>query len=205
MPVIIPPGGLTYNDLIADLEGYLNRTDYTTRIPRFIQLTEARLNRLLDDPEMEVVSTASTAGQYLALPSDLGEIRSVNVGSYRLKQATAADFSGFRAIAGIPSTYGIFNGQLAFAPIPATGSGVTILYTRRIPALDISNQSNWLLDRSYDIYLYGCLLQAHVFGWFDERIPLFKAAFDEAIGELRVDGQRRRLGAAPLAPRLGRT
>jgi hypothetical protein len=205
MPIVIPPGGLTYTDLIADLEGYLNRTDYTTRIPRFIQLTEARLNRLLDDPEMEVILTSTTTGQYLTLPSDLGEIRSVNVGNYRLRQASAADFSGFPAIAGIPSTYGLFNGQMAFAPMPATGSAVTILYTRRIPALDLSNQTNWLLDLAYDLYLYGCLLQANVYGWFDERIPLFKAAFDEAIGELRVDGQRRRLGAAPLAPRLGRT
>jgi hypothetical protein len=205
MPVIVPSGSPTYSDLVSDLEAYLNRTDFTTRIPRFIQLTENRLNRLLDDPDMEVIATAVTAGQYLALPDDLGEIRSINVGAYRLKQATAADFSGFPAISGIPSTYGVFDGQLAFAPIPATGSGVTILYTRRIPELNAGNPTNWLIERAYDVYLYGCLLQAHVFGWFDERIPLFKSAYDEAIDELRMDGQKRRLGAAPLAPRLGRT
>ena len=196
---------MNYTDLVSDLEAYLNRTDFTTRIPRFIELTEARLNRLLEDPEMEVISTATTAGQYLALPSDFGEMRSINVGTYRLNQATAADFSGFPSISGIPSTYGIFDGQIAFAPIPATGSGVTMLYTRKIPALTVSNPTNWLLTRAPDLYLYGCLLQAHVFGWFDERVAMFKSAFDEAIQELRTDGERRRLGAAPLAPRLGRT
>jgi hypothetical protein len=196
---------MTYSDLVADLEAWLKRTDYTTHIPRFVELNEARLNRLLDDPDMEVIATAVTAGQYLGLPDDFGEMRAVNVGTYRLNQATAADFSGFPSISGIPSTYGIFDGQLAFAPIPATGSGVTMLYTRKIPALTVSTPTNWLLTRAPDLYLYGCLLQAHVYGWFDERIQLFKSVFDEAIQELRTDGERRRLGAAPLAPRLGRT
>lgn len=196
---------MTYTDLVSDLEAYLNRTDYTTHIPRFIQLTEARLNRLLEDPEMEVTSTATTSGQYLAPPDDLGEIKSIRVGNYRLAQSTAADFSGFPSISGIPQYYGLFGGQIAFGPIPSNGSTVTIVYVRRIPGLTAGNPTNWLLTLAPDIYLYGCLLQAHVFGWFDERISLFKAAFDEAIQELRIDGQRRRLGAAPLAPRLGRT
>jgi hypothetical protein len=196
---------VTYSDLVSDLEAYLNRTDFTTHIPRFIELTEARLNRLLEDPDMEVITTAVTAGQYLALPADFGEMRSINVGTYRLNQASAADFSGFPSVSGIPTAYGIFDGQIAFAPIPATGSAVSLLYVRKIPALTVSNPTNWLLTRAPDLYIYGCLLQAHVFGWFDERVSMFKSAFDEAIQELRTDGDRRRLGAAPLAPRLGRT
>jgi hypothetical protein len=205
MPVIVSPTGLTYPDLVDTLEGYLNRTDFDTRIPMFISLVEAKLNRLLDDPEMEVTSTAVTSGQYLALPEDFGQLRSINVGNYRLTGATEADFSGFSNVAGIPRTYGIIDGQIAFAPVPATGSAVTIVYTKRIPALDEGNPTNWLLNIAPDIYVYGTLMQAHIYGWNDERVPGFKALYEEAIQELIADAQKRRWGAAPISPRLGRT
>ena len=57
----------TYTELVAEIEAYLKRTDYTVRIPTFLALTEARLNRLLDDPEMEVRATSIGTGQYLSL------------------------------------------------------------------------------------------------------------------------------------------
>jgi hypothetical protein len=204
MPVIVTPD-FSYPDLVDQLEGYLNRTDYTTRIPFFIQMTEAKLNRVLDDPKMEVSYTVATAGQFIDLPDDFGELKSINVGGYRLNGATVADFSGFRNITGIPRTYGIYNGQIAFAPVPATGSGVTMVYTRRIPALNEASPVNWLLTLAPDLYLYGALIQASIYGWDDERVPGFKALFDEAAGEMQADAAKRRWGAAPLAPRLGRT
>lgn len=205
MPVIVSPTGLTYPDLVDTLEGYLNRTDFTARIPMFISLVEAKLNRLLDDPEMEVISTAAITDQYVGLPDDFGQLRSISVGGYRLTGATQADFSGFPNISGIPQTYAIIDGQISFAPVPSTGSVATIVYTRRIPALDAGNPTNWLLTLAPDIYLYGVLMQAHIYGWNDERVPGFKVLYEEAIQELIADAQKRRWGAAPLVPRLGRT
>jgi hypothetical protein len=204
MPVIVTPD-FSYPDLVDQLEGYLNRTDYTTRIPFFIQMTEEELNDVLDDPKMEVTYTGSTAGQFIDLPDDFGEIKSINVGGYRLTGATVADFSGFRNVAGIPRNYGIYNGQIAFAPVPATGSGVTMVYTRRIPPLNESNPTNWLLARASRLYLYGALIQASIYGWDDERVPGFITLFDKGVAQLQASAEKRRWGAAPLAPRLGRT
>ena len=40
---------------------------------------------------------------------------------------------------------------------------------------------------------------AEAFLWDDERIPLWKSAWDESLGELKVDhGNRKRYGASPL-------
>lgn len=196
----------TYTNLQAEIADYLDKgTTLNAKIPNFIRLTESRLNKVLDDPEMETTSTATTTGQFLGLPLDFGELKSINVGGYRLRGSTVADFSGFSTVAGIPRTYGIYDGQIAFAPVPATGSAVSIVYTRRIPALSVTNTTNWLLNLAPEAYLYGSLLAAELYLWNDERLPTFQAFFEDAVANLKADAEKRRWGAAPIAPRLGRT
>lgn len=196
----------TYSQLVTELEAYLNRADYTPRIPTFIALTEARLNRLLDDPEMEVRTTVPGTGQYTTLPADFKRMVAVRTGNeYELEQVSAAQMTSLnQTVTGTPRKYAIIDGAITFAPINSAAQ-IVMLYIRRIPPLTAAAPTNWLLTLAPDLYLYGCLLQAHLFGWADERLPLFKAAYDEAIGEMRTDAENRRWGSAPLAPRLMRT
>jgi hypothetical protein len=56
--------------------------------------------------------------------------------------------------------------------------------------LSATNLTNSILTEASDIYLYGALLEATPFLEHDERIPVWKAAFDGAIAEL--DDQRER-------------
>jgi hypothetical protein len=196
----------TYTELVSELEEYLDRGDFTARIPAFIKLTEARLNRLLDDPEMETRSTATGTGQYTALPDDFGHMIGVSTGDgTKLQQLSGAAITQLdQTITGAPRFYALVDGAITFAPIDAAAE-ITMLYQRRIPELTASAPTNWLLSLAPDLYLYGCLMQAHIFGWNDERVPGAKALFDEAVEELRQDASKRRWGSAPLAPRLGRS
>lgn len=196
----------SYSELVTEVENYLNRTDYTPRIPTFIALTEARLNRLLEDPDMEVRATATGTGQYTALPNDFKRMIGVTTGNlYSLEQVSIAQITSLdQTLTGIPRKFAIEGGAITFAPIN-NAAPIAMIYVRRIPGLSVANPTNWLLTRSPDIYLFGVLLQAHMFGWDDERVTGIKAMFDEAIGELRIEGANRRLGASPIAPRLGRT
>jgi hypothetical protein len=79
-----------------------------------------------------------------------------------------------------------------------------MVYRRRLPALGTANQTNWLLTLAPDAYLYGALVQAEGFLAEDDRVAGWKAMFDEAIAELRQDGDRRKFGAGPIAPRIHR-
>lgn len=196
----------TYSELVTELEGYLNRTDYTPRIPTFIKLTEARLNRLLDDPDMEVRASITAIAQYTALPTDFKRLIGVYTSdNYELEQVSSSQITSLnQSITGDPRKYAITDGAITFAPISTTAL-IVILYERTLPALTASATTNWLLDRAPDLYLYGALIQASIFGWFDERVPGFKSLFDEAIAEMKIEGANRRLGSAPLSPRLGRT
>jgi hypothetical protein len=146
MPVIVTPD-FSYPDLVDQLEGYLNRTDYTTRIPFFIQMTEAKLNRVLDDPKMEVSYTVATAGQFIDLPDDFGELKSINVGGYRLNGShDVADFSGFRNGCGHSAQLWHLQRPDRLRSGSCNGLGVTMVYTRRIPPLNEASPVNWLLD-----------------------------------------------------------
>jgi len=196
----------TYSELVTALEEYLEREDYTPNIPIFIKLTEARLNRLLDDPEMEVRATITGTGQYTELPSDFKRMVGVSVGNYGpIEQVSGSTITALdQTITGIPRAFAISDGSITFAPIDAAAN-ITMLYVRRIPGLTAAAPTNWLLSLAPDLYLYGCLIQASILGWDDERVPGFKALFDEAIDEMRTDASNRRWGSAPLAPRLGRT
>lgn len=193
----------TYSELVSAVGDWLDRDDLAARSSTFIQLAEARLNRLLDDPEMEVTATLQAAGDFTALPTDFGEMVSISTGDGRLQQVGPVEFASFSSISGVPRYYVVEDGAIGFAPGNATAN-IRLVYRRRLPALGTGNPTNWLLTLAPDAYLYGALVQAEGFLAEDERVAGWKAMFDEAIGELRMDGARRKYGAGGLAPRIRR-
>lgn len=192
------------DSLIDAVMDWLDDPNLESRVPTFIQFAEARLNRLLDDPDMEVISQATAISDYTALPDDFGEMISITTGDGALQAMGPVEFSGIdHSISGTPRFYSIVNRSISFAPSNTTAP-ITMVYRRRIPALTEDNTTNWLLDRAPDAYLYGCLVQAAGFNVEVETISGWKSALDEAIAELRMDGNRRKYGSGPLAPRIRR-
>lgn len=193
----------TYSDLTSALADWLKRTDLTARIPDFIRLTEARLNRLLRDPDMIVSGTLSFTNGTATLPAEFGELIAFGPTGRRLSLVTAQEFGTYEAASGDPTVYSVIGGSIKV--LPSQGSASTpYTYFRGIPALTVSNTTNWLMTRAPDLYLYGSLLQAEMFGWNDERLPMLKSAFDEGISELRTDGDSRRWGVG-MSPKVRRT
>lgn len=195
----------SYAGLVEAIGDWLDRDDLEARAPDFIRLAEVRLNRILEDPDMEVAIDATAAGVYTALPDDFGSMVSVTTGEGALSAMGAADFAGIdSSVTGIPRYYTIVDGSITFMPANTTAS-IHMVYRRTIPPLTETDDTNWLLERAPDVYLYGALVQASAFLAEDERLPLWKGAFDEAIDELRTEGARRKWGPGPLAPRVRRT
>lgn len=194
----------TYSALAEAIAAWLDRDDLTTRIPTFIRLAEARLNRLLDDPDMEVTSTTTASGPATALPTDFGSMVSITTGEGALAPMSAAEFAGIDStVSGIPRFYTIVDGAISFAP-SSEDATITMVYRRTIPALTSTDTTNWLLTRAPDVYLYGALVQASAYLVEDDRVSAWKGAFDEAIAELLADGARRKWGAGTIAPRVRR-
>ena len=71
----------TYSELKTSIANFLARDDLTARIPEFIEIAEARINRELETREQEKRATATLTAnnQYVSLPTDLRQLRSVKL------------------------------------------------------------------------------------------------------------------------------
>ncbi len=191
---------MAYADLLADVADTLDRDDLTTRLPRWLKHVEARLNRLLQDPDME--ASATLTGDGAALPADFGAMVSIGTADGNpLTPIGNAEYSAIRPTSGVSRYYTIREGKIYYAP----GSvNPTLIYQRRIPPLTTDNTTNWLLERAPDIYFYGVLLEANAWDFDNEAAAAWKSLWDEGIAELKQDASRRKWGAGPLAPRIRR-
>lgn len=201
----IPPGSIgTYDDLVAKVAAWMDRDDLLPRVPDFIALLEARLNRTLRTPDMEVVTTLAVTGERVALPLDCLQVRALHLDGVPDRPLDAmspnAVAQRFGGQAGCPRAYAIAGRSLTLSPPPASPVTLSLTYWQRIPSLSSALPTNWLLDAHPDIYLYGALVQAEAYLANDERVSLWKSAHDEALGELVQAGERARWGAGPLVP-----
>jgi hypothetical protein len=73
------------------------------------------------------------------------------------------------------------------APTPAAAYNYEVLYYERSQPLDESNQTNWFTQYAPQALLYGALLQAMPFLKNDERIPMWKAQYDQVMQVLKVE------------------
>lgn len=193
-----------YSELVAAIESVADRDDLDTFATTAIQLAEARLNRLLDDPEMEVTSVTVASSAFTALPSDFGSMVSVSTGDGALPAVGQVEFASFdQSISGTPRFYVITDGTIGFAPANSSAT-ITMVYRRRIPALTALAPTNWLLSLAPDAYYHAVL--AEVFAWDhdEDRAAMHSARAEQIIGELAVDASRRKWGAGPIAPRIRR-
>ena len=196
----------TYSGLLAEIEYWLNRSDLTQRIPVFITLIEDRLNRILRVPEMEEVLTFDTASTE-AFPTDFLELISLYLDTDPRAYLEQVDLETLRTnyacqTTGQPQAFSLSNAQVIFGPEPDTTYSAVLTYYKKIPALSASNETNWLIVSHPSIYLWGALTMAELFIWDDARVPMWKAAWDEALGELTdLHGARKRYGAGSLRMR----
>jgi hypothetical protein len=198
----------TYSELVTEMGDWLNRSDLAAKVPTFIRLFEARMNRLLRTPEMEQVATIATVAgtESYTLPSGFREARQVYIAAVpRINlapmspQSLRTEFTGQESVNA--QAYTILDEQILLAPTPTETDTLTIVYYRALTGLDGSNATNWLLDNHPDAYLFGSLCMAEAYLRDDERLAVWKGAWDQAVDEIRSDANRKRVPGGPLATR----
>jgi hypothetical protein len=85
---------------------------------------------------------------------------------------------------GIPRYYAHVGDSFEFYPTPDTSYTGGIVYTAKVPALSISNTSNWLLTEAPDVYLYGSLIQSAPYLVEDARIAVWAGLYRDAVDRL---------------------
>lgn len=185
----------TYAELTTALANWTDRADITNRIPEFVNICEARVNRKLRVREMQEEANVSlVAGtRTAAVPSDFGEVRRFYLDTSPIRKL---DFMGpedywdryVSTNTGKPSVFSIEGSNFVFGPVPDAAYTGKLLYYRKLPAL--STTAHGLFVSNPDLYLYGSLVAAEPFLKNDERFPLWKGQFDEIMQELETQTSR---------------
>ena len=198
----------TVAELKTAVANWLNRSDLTSRIPEFISLTEAQLNRLLRTREMLVRSTASASGQYISIPTDYLEMMNIELTSTsppkRLIYITSDRSDDYREQqnnkTGTPSYYTIEGDSIQLLPTPDATYTLQLNYYKDIPALSglADSGNNWLLANHPDIYLYGTLLQSAPYLMDPQSVGTWGTLYMQSMQELQSADEKSRFSGGTL-------
>ena len=196
----------TFAQLKTAAANWLDRSDLTDRIPEFIVLAEARFNRILRIRDMETVSTAitTTAGtREYSLPTGYVQMKEFHLTTdpitplaYITPEMMSRMWAGSGT--GKPQVYTIIADNVRLGPGPGGAYTTSMLYYKTFTALSDAATTNDMLTNNPDVYLYGTLLEAEPFIMNDERVPLWLAAFEKAVGDIQNQDNKDRHSGSQL-------
>lgn len=202
----------TYDQLCAASADWLNRQDLVDQIPAFITLSTAQFNRELRLRDMMVRADATSSNENVDLPDDWLEHYSLVVapgsppptggwGNPVLRYMSERESNELKqqlyGATGPVRGYTIIGSMIELVPAPADDVNLKMVYYARIPDLGPSNQSNWLLARSPDLYLYSTLMQAAPYLKDDDRLGTWVQVRQAIIDGMRLESE------AAMRPRSG--
>lgn len=199
----------TYTELLTAAANWLSRSDLTSRIPEFVTLAQAQINRDIRANAMETKNASiSIDAEYEDVPTDFLQARDFYVTSYSpryaLQYLPGDAMTNLYSSSGRIKFYSVAGRQFRFGPSPDGTYTATLNYYAKPATLATTTQeTNSLFPANVDLYLYATLMQASAFIQNDPRVPLWKAAYDEAVAKINDEAARQRWGANSMAVRIG--
>ena len=188
----------TYTELQTAISNWLDHTLFSARSPEFIALFEAAANRRLRVRQMEASTNLTPSSGSATLPTDYLSWRRVTwTGSSRVElqyvHPSYLQAAYPTSPSDTPRIFTIEGSTLKVRPVDDTA--LEFDYFQKVPAL-ADNATNWLLTAHPDLYLFGSLVEAEMFGVNDERAPLWKTRRDEIFDEIeKLSNKTRGAGA----------
>lgn len=199
----------TYAELQSAVADFLNRDDLTSVIPTFISLAEAQMQRVIRHHKMMNRAEAEIENRYFALPADWLETARFHVRgdrTYRLELTSMDDMLQLRQanadLTGRPSHFAHIGDQLEVYPTPDGTYSVELLYHQKIPALSVSNTTNWLLTDHPDVYLYGALMQSAPYLDDDQRMQVWSTLYGNAVQAVNQESKKARYSGSGMRMRI---
>ena len=193
-----------YDELVKEVIDWSHRGDLGVKIPDFITLTENAMYsndvEVLVVRSMETISTALTAGQYLALPDNFESARSV-----RLVTGDNGGYLKFKApnqmrkevTTGRPYFFTVVGNELQFDRTPDSDYTIEIQYFRKATPLSVANQTNEILTNHPSIYLFGALTAIFAYALDTEQQLKYNQMFISALKGANKADKKGRYGPAP--------
>lgn len=191
---------MNYADLKSDVAAWFIDEDLTSVIPSFVRLCEAEIRRRVRIRAMEQTTTIDVSSRSTALPTGFLSLRSLSrQGDDRVIEYMTPEKiregSSWDASDGIEA-FSIEGDNLIVAPAPSTTVTLDIVYLKAFDALSGDEDTNWLLDNAYDVYLFGTLEQAAVYAEDDQLELKYANRFGRIIEDLNREQKLSRIGGS---------
>lgn len=202
-----------YGELKTAVANWLARGDLTSRIPEFIALAEADMQRNLRNiTVVNSLNLVAGTDSVIVLTGTVVGVKGIRYNTaskhYPLTHVDIATLNSLRRIGtGAPVYYAVnakTAGTMHFDIAPDQAYVMQITTYDGITALSTfaDNQSGPLLGRCPDLYLYGALSHAAPFLEHDERQPMWQSLYQKALDDENLFRERQELEGAPLQIQL---
>jgi hypothetical protein len=190
-----------YSGLIQSIIDTLKDETLEDFIPDMIFRAEALFSRILyplnDETSATVTTTADTGTS--SLPTDIKRIRTLYKGTDTkavLPQMSLDDLKRkyLEASNAQPEAFATATDQIHWGPIPDDAYSFTCVYVEALTNLSQAVQTNWLIENHPDVYYFGTLMYAELFGWNDERSQSFAETTMEILHQINRWDVHRRFG-----------
>lgn len=181
-----------YSELQTSVTNWLSRTNDTNLqalYPDFITLAEAKFNRALRTRNQEASSTITPANGVCALPTDFLSIRRLYINTddkLELEYLPPEQFYVKYPAGESGSKYYTIEGSNILLADKTATTDLIVLYHQKIPALTVSNTTNWLLTSHPDLYLYATLAEAYDVIKNESQAQKFLGKMLEVYSQLRA-------------------
>lgn len=203
---------MTLAELTTQFQALMNRKDLSSNAAlssTFLTQAILRIQRELRAPLQEATILYTIPSTYLpsvglAIPNDLLELISINVGVNQEYELQRGQFNTVKSMAvndtGNPLKFARLGGNWIIGPSPAVGDVVLIQYYACFPPLVAPTDSNVLTLVAWDAPLYAALSAACDF-YNDERVDKFERRYNQILQNLQnmADGDELTADAA-MAP-----
>lgn len=188
---------MAYADFVSEVEDWLARSDLNAVIPSFIKLAEAKFYRRLRLRALETGATFPVVDELVTMPAEFVKVITILNGKCRLDYVTRYTESNSLSA----TQYSTQGFNLVVGPNIAE---VDVRYYQKLPNLTNTapDDTNWLLENAYDVYLYAVLLEATPYLQDDSRINIWSTLYESAIKELTDSDNKDKLGEGPLVPTM---
>lgn len=184
-----------YAELLAAGADWLNRADLVDQMPAFVMLSTAQFNREFRLRDMMVRAEATSAEEFVELPSDWLEHYSLTLASggaplrYISEKESNEIKGGIGDVSGSVAAYTLIGNTIELVPSPGTDVDLKMVYYQRIPNLSDLVPVNWLLTKSPDLYLYSVLLQAAPYLKDDQRLQTWGQLRSAIAETMRLESE----------------
>ncbi len=189
------------------MANWISRSDLTPRVPELIALGESRLFTDLRCREIEATATISTTSTQRLdpLPTRFVQARGLYITgtpNVRLEFRSIAEFwSVYGDIAtASPTYYTISADNFVWAGIPDAVYSIIVEHYARPAAFSADADTNAVIARWPNLYLYTALLEAAPFLGNDPRVVTWSGLYETLLAQIHAADKRDRYSGDVVVP-----